>query len=126
MHELAIAQDILAMIEREAIVHNAVQVKAIRLRMGTHSHLEKRSLSFCLEAIAQDTILDGARIDISTCHAEVECPVCGRLPLDGEGEGEVKCPKCGNPAKRMPPTEIYIQEIVLDVEDRSDGTESPE
>lgn len=117
MHELSIAQDILATIEREALMQNAVKVKEVRLRMGIHSHLEKRSLSFCLEAISQDTLLDGARFDIVPCHADVECPACGRFPLMGEPGEDAICPRCGKPGTRRPPTEIYIQEIVLDVED---------
>ncbi|MBN2327076.1 MAG: hydrogenase maturation nickel metallochaperone HypA [Candidatus Omnitrophica bacterium] len=124
MHELATAQDVLSIVQREALVYNAVRVKAIRLRMGVHSHLEPRSLSFCLESIAQDTILEGARVEIVPCEADVECAVCGRFPYDGDAGAEVRCPKCGETAKRMPPTEIYIQEITLDVEDDPIGKES--
>lgn len=124
MHELATAQDVLSIVQREALRYEAVQVKAIRLRMGIHSHLERRSLSFCLESIAQDTVLEGARIEITPCEADVECAECGRFPYDGDPDAEVRCPKCGALAKRMPPTEIYIQEITLDVEDDPVGKES--
>lgn len=124
MHELSTAQDILALVQREAIVYNAVQIKSIRLRMGIHSHLDGRSLSFCLESIAQDTVLEGARIDIVPCESDVECARCGRFPAEGKPDGEAVCPKCGKIAKRMPPTEIYVQEIVLDVEDDPVGKES--
>ncbi|MGC9327171.1 MAG: hydrogenase maturation nickel metallochaperone HypA [Candidatus Hinthialibacter sp.] len=124
MHELSTAQDVLSIVQREALAYNAVHVKSIRLRMGVHSHLEPRSLSFCLESIGQDTILEGAHIEIIPCEADVECAQCGRFPYDGDLNGEIRCPKCGAIAQRMPPTEIYIQEITLDVEDDSVGEES--
>ena len=124
MHELSIAQDILTMIQQEALVHHAVQVKAVRLRMGTQSHLDRRSLQFCLESIIQDTLLDAMEIHITPCEADVECPRCGRFPLNSPIQEPIRCPKCGEDAPKMPPTEIYIQEIVLDVDDHSIGEES--
>ncbi len=116
MHELSIAQDICESVERTAIENNAVQVKTIRILMGEQSHLEKRSLAFCLESIAQDTVLENAKIEFIPNQADMECPKCGRFPLYDKKGGEI-CPKCGGAAKSLPPMDIYIQELVLDVED---------
>ena len=64
MHVLAIAEDILEAALGEAEKHHAQTIKAINVKIEDSHFTEADSLKFCLEAVANWTIADGARIDI--------------------------------------------------------------
>ena len=115
MHELAFAEEVLKLVEIEACNHNAKRVLSIRLEVGQLSGLDRRSLTFCLEAITSGTRLEGASIEAVDAEPSFFCPTCGSFPV--EGTREPVCPLCGEEAKMSPGTEITLKEIELDVED---------
>ena len=121
MHELSFAQQILHCVEREARKHGAQQVTCIRLKVGKLSGVDKGNLSFCLEAIAAGTIMDGAAVEATEVASQLVCPTCGRFPLDGVTDSA--CPRCGRNAEVEPATEVLIEEIELDVEEDQTGKE---
>ncbi len=116
MHELAYAEEILHSVEREAGKYNAVRIIRVNLSIGKYSGIDKDSLSFCFEAIAPGTLLESAVILMDDVQPEWICPVCGRFPY--EGEALSICPICGADVEFVPATEIRIEEIELDDDDR--------
>ena len=81
MHELSFAQQILETIQRETAGYEGARVTRVKLRADEFLALEPASLRFCLESISQDTIMDGAEIDIE----EVAAPPGSDRPLFGAG-----------------------------------------
>ena len=115
MHELSFAEQILKVVEHEARKNGARKVNRVRLRVGKLSGVDKESLSFCLEAIAAGSLMDGSRIEVTEVEPELVCAACGRFPV-GDASAAV-CPRCGKPAELSPATEVYVEEIELNDEE---------
>jgi hydrogenase nickel incorporation protein HypA/HybF len=64
MHELSIAQDIVATVTRHLPPKNRAPVRWIRISVGVLNHLAGDSLRFCFEAASEGTALEGAKLDI--------------------------------------------------------------
>jgi len=108
MHEMALAESVVQIVESQAAAAGAEKVLVVRLEIGALSHVEPDALAFCFEAVAAGGIAAGATLEIDRppgrgwchdCMAEVEiaalgapCPVCGgyRLQLSGGQEMRVK------------------------------------
>ncbi len=122
MHELSFAEQILKVVEKAARAHGSGRVARVSLRVGTMSGVDKGSLTFCLEAIASGTRMEGARIEVVEVEPALVCASCGRSPL--RGATAPACPKCGGPADVSPATDLYVEEIELnDDEEDPAGTE---
>ena len=64
MHSLALAKDILEAVLTEAEKNNSQHIRAIKVRVEDGYLTESDSLQFCLEAAAQGTIAEGARMEV--------------------------------------------------------------
>ena len=121
MHELAFAEQILKIVEHEARKNGARKVTRVKLIVGRMSGVDKGSLSFCLEAIAAASLMDGARIEVTEVEPELICADCGRFPI-GDALTPV-CPACGKEADLSTATDLYVEEIDLHEEDDQAGEE---
>lgn len=61
---MSFAEQVLECVVREAAGYPDSRVSRVRLRAGIALALEPASLRFCLEAIAADTVMDGAHIEM--------------------------------------------------------------
>ena len=94
MHEASLAGGILKLVEDAARREGFRRVTALRLEAGRLAGVEVRSLRFALEAIAPDTCLHGARIDIDEPAGSAWClPCCATVSLAQRGDA---CPVCGS------------------------------
>lgn len=94
MHELALAQSMLDIVEDAVRRCGAQRVDVIRLEIGTLSHVEPEALRFCFDMVTKDSIAQDARLDIVATRGEAWCMPCGKtVPLSGLGE---PCPQCGS------------------------------
>lgn len=95
MHEMALTQSIIRIVEESAAAHGAAEVRSIKLTVGELADVVVDSLRFCFEAIAPGTIMEGAELVVDEVEAKAHCAMCGREfhpdPLD------FTCPECGNP-----------------------------
>lgn len=90
MHELSIAQSILAIAENAAPKGGVIT--AVRLQVGELSGIERQALEFALSIIKKDTVLDKAEVEIDAVEGEAECRSCGTVfPLHALG---TPCPQC--------------------------------
>ncbi|MFI5187519.1 MAG: hydrogenase maturation nickel metallochaperone HypA [Chitinophagales bacterium] len=93
MHELSIAQSILAIAENAAPKNKAV-VTGVSLQIGQLSGIEIEPLKFALSVIKENTILQDADLDIEIIKGEAECTICKTVfPMDHFGSS---CPQCGS------------------------------
>jgi hydrogenase nickel incorporation protein HypA/HybF len=75
MHELAVTQSIVDAIT--ARVGDA-RVRGVRLDVGALSGVVPDAVRFCFDVVAQDTPLEGARLDITLSAGSGRCRDCGR------------------------------------------------
>ncbi len=94
MHELALAREIVAIVEGEASRHGASAVRRIIVEIGVLSHVDPRALAFCFAAAAKGTPAAGAVLETRAAPARVQCAGCGRnVGIAKRGDA---CPECGS------------------------------
>lgn len=99
MHELAITESIIDLINREARDKGFQKVLAVSLRVGEYSGLVPECLREFFPIAARGSIAEGAALEIQRLPAAFRCLDCGY-----EGPVERKaacCPDCGSAAIRM-------------------------
>jgi hydrogenase nickel incorporation protein HypA/HybF len=108
MHEMSIAESVLAIVADTARRGGLAHVSAVRLEIGALAAVETRSLRFCFDSVTRGSVAEGARLVIDElpgaawcfgCSAPVaiaartdDCPQCGgaRLQVTGGTEMRVK------------------------------------
>ena len=94
MHELAIAESVLEIVERTARASGGERVAAVWLEIGALSHVQAEALRFCFDAVTRGSLAERARLEIATIPGTAWCMPCGEaVPLAGLGEA---CPHCGS------------------------------
>ncbi|MBV9690589.1 MAG: hydrogenase maturation nickel metallochaperone HypA [Ktedonobacteraceae bacterium] len=79
MHELAIAQSIVDVVETWATECNAARVKSVQLQIGEASGVVTDSLSFCFEMLTSfDPVLAGAQLSIDVLPHRARCRHCAK------------------------------------------------
>jgi hydrogenase nickel incorporation protein HypA/HybF len=98
MHELSIAEDLLAIVERTAAEHRLARVSRLRIVVGALGNVVPEALEFAFEVAGRGTVAEGARLEIvevpvtvrcNACQAETEledfaflCMACGSVDVD--------------------------------------------
>ena len=93
MHELAIAESLLRIVQDESEKHGLLRVNQVRLRIGQLSTVVPRALSFSFEVISQGTLAEGAHLDMEMVPLTGHCQDCD---ADFEIDNYLfLCPQCG-------------------------------
>ncbi|OAF12515.1 hydrogenase maturation nickel metallochaperone HypA [Bradyrhizobium neotropicale] len=106
MHEMALCEGIIEIVEEEARKRAFSRVRAVCLEIGALSHVTPEAMKFCFEAVAARTVAQGARLEIIEtpgtawcmgCSTSVEikqryepCPACGSYQLQVAGGEEMR------------------------------------
>jgi hydrogenase nickel incorporation protein HypA/HybF len=94
MHEMALAESMVALVEDAAKRNGALRVAIVRLELGALSHVERDALEFSFDAVARGTLADGARLEFVTKPGLAWCMPCGTtVEVARLGDG---CPRCGS------------------------------
>ena len=93
MHELAIAQSIVELVEEHARRDAFTHVREIRLVIGALSHVDPRALEFGFDVVARGTVAAGARLAIDRPPGTGYCTEC-RAEVTIAAHGDA-CPACG-------------------------------
>lgn len=93
MHELGIAQAVIDLARSQLNGRPPSALRAIGLRLGEVSGVEKDSLSFCFECLVKDTEIEHVQLKFELCPLRFRCLGCGR-EIAG-GEWQPRCPACG-------------------------------
>lgn len=94
MHELALSNSMVEIIEREAILQVFDRVDTIRLEIGALTCVEPEALRFCFDTATQGTVAQGARLEIVTVPGEARCCDCGEA--HAIRRWGVPCTACGS------------------------------
>jgi hydrogenase nickel incorporation protein HypA/HybF len=74
MHELGIAQEIVAIVAEHA---GAARVTRVVLEIGRHALILPDSIRFCFDLCSEGTVAQGAALDIREVPARARCRDCG-------------------------------------------------
>jgi hydrogenase nickel incorporation protein HypA/HybF len=97
MHELAIAQNIVSIVESEAKKRGFAKVLSITLAVGEYSGVVPECLLELFPIAAQGTAAESAALRTYTVPAAVLCGDCGYAGPPKSGT----CPRCGSLAIRL-------------------------
>jgi hydrogenase nickel incorporation protein HypA/HybF len=99
MHELSLMDSVLGLVLEQALLHRALRIEAITLRIGSLAGVEPEALRFAFEVVMAGTIAAGARLEIESVVAECFCGVC-RQPFTAN-DGCCDCPDCGTISREL-------------------------
>lgn len=94
MHEMALAESMLEIVESTARRNAARRVTAVRLTVGELARVETEALRFCFDVVARGTLAEAARLEIEALPGRAWCIACSAsVPLGQRGD---PCPACGS------------------------------
>jgi hydrogenase nickel incorporation protein HypA/HybF len=94
MHEMALCESVLQIVESTARRHGAARVRSVRLEIGRLSHVEPDALRFAFDVVTRRSLADGASLDIVDVPGTAWCMQCATtVAIDRRGDG---CPACGS------------------------------
>lgn len=113
MHEMALAESILQIVEGAAAQQGFKRVTEVRLEIGALSGVEIDALSFCLEVVLKDSVAEGARLELETVLGRGYCLGCGEtVPVNALYEA---CPKCGGyQVQASGGTEMRVKDLLVE------------
>jgi hydrogenase nickel incorporation protein HypA/HybF len=96
MHEASIAQSIIETIEgRIAAGDITGRVRAITLTIGRLTTVVPDNLCFLFQVLAEDTVLNGVKLEIDHVPIRVVCRACrARYEIK---DVDFRCPRCNSP-----------------------------
>jgi hydrogenase nickel incorporation protein HypA/HybF len=74
MHELSITRNIVAIVSDCA---HGRRVGRVTLEVGKLSGVMTDAIAFCFDIVVQDTVLEGATLDITEVEGRARCTACG-------------------------------------------------
>ena len=99
MHEMSLCLSMLEVIEESAREHDFRKVKSVEVELGANGCADPETLRFAFEVVAQNTLADGARLDIVEVPVRAWCGDCEQLVDLGEDFGA--CPVCSGSKLRL-------------------------
>ena len=97
MHELSIANELVETAAEAASAAGASKVNVVHLRLGLMAGVVKSSLEFCYDLAAQETLLEGSRLEIEQLPVEIFCPTCQQV-VELPSVQWFHCPRCDTPS----------------------------
>lgn len=100
MHELSIAYSIVESAEEAARNAGVKKVKAVNLRLGKLSGVVKDALLFSFDIATQETLLEGATLNIEELNVIAHCPTC-KENVELPRVQIFRCPVCNTPTPEL-------------------------
>jgi hydrogenase nickel incorporation protein HypA/HybF len=95
MHELSVAQSIVACVEEAATEHGLQTVTEVAIKLGKCSGIAREPLEFSWELVVEGTVCEGAKLVITEVSVQVHCPQCKR-EVRLANPNIFRCPECGS------------------------------
>ncbi len=112
MHEMALCERLVAIIEKEAVAGGFHQVHSVSLEVGPLAGVEKDALEFGFQAVTRGTVADGAVLRILPATAQAQCPLCGWRQIVSQPIS--LCPACDGPLNVSGGRELRIKEMEVE------------
>ena len=113
MHEMALAESVVGIVEDYARRERVNRVRTVRLEIGCLSNVEIDAIRFCFDAVARGGVADSAVLDIEEVPGTGWCMGCAvQVPLDAALD---VCPKCGGSEVALTGgTEMRVKELEVE------------
>jgi hydrogenase nickel incorporation protein HypA/HybF len=113
MHELAIAQALIAIATKHA---DGRPVTKVEVRVGHLRQVVPSALEFAFELVARDTPVEGAELELCEVAAEGRCRACGvQTVMSGF---PLACGRCGGlDMEVIAGEELSVEALELDVKE---------
>jgi hydrogenase nickel incorporation protein HypA/HybF len=92
MHEMALAESVLQIIEDYAMKQRFTRVKSVCIEIGALSGVELEALRFCFDAVTRGSLAQGAQLQIIDVPGSGWCMQCGTTVAMEERYSA--CPRC--------------------------------
>ncbi|HEY0329111.1 MAG TPA: hydrogenase maturation nickel metallochaperone HypA [Rhodopseudomonas sp.] len=93
MHEMALCEGMLDIIQREAARQQFSRVRTVWVEIGALSHVEPEAMRFCFSAVTHGSIAADARFEVVEVPGEAWCMNCEKtVPVERRYD---PCPHCG-------------------------------
>ena len=99
MHEMSLCLSMLEILESGARDHGFSKVRVVCVELGMHGCADPASLRFAFDIAAQNTLAEGARLDIIEIAVQAWCLHCDKLVSLEQDYGA--CPHCGGDQLRL-------------------------
>ena len=93
MHEMAISESILQIIEEQAAAQHFRKVNRVWLEIGRFAGIEIDALKLTFDAVSRRTVADGSTLEIIEIPGIAWCMECGKN-VDIQQRFD-PCPECG-------------------------------
>ncbi|CCG39673.1 hydrogenase maturation nickel metallochaperone HypA [Magnetospirillum molischianum] len=112
MHEMALAESVIDLVEDAIRDKDIAQVKSVVVEVGILSHVSPEALLFCFDAVCRDSAAAGARLEIVRVAGAGWCLDCGKTVPLSERFGA--CPECGRHHVQMTAgDELRVREVEI-------------
>jgi len=113
MHEMALAEGILQIVEDAAAQQDFKRVTEVRLEIGALSGVEPDALTFCLEAVFKGSVAEGARVELERLPGQGFCLACAETVAVAALYDA--CPKCGGyQVQATGGTEMRVKDLLVE------------
>ena len=120
MHELSIAESLIAQVEHIVADEGVTRVAALTLRIGALAGVDADALRFAFEIAARGTVLEDAALQIRDVPAAIYCAVCGDT-VELPDIQHFRCPRGGTPSADV----RQGRELMIDTLEVFDEAASP-
>ena len=126
MHELALASNMIEIVQQYARENGPGRVRSISIRLGQLSAMS-RALHFCFGAASRGTLCEGATLRIEEIPLTVWCRNCNgnKSPI---GQYSFRCMDCGMPTPKIvtgKEMELVSIELSQEAKDRKPQSDLP-
>ncbi len=119
MHELAVAQSLVEIVEQEARPYGGARVTRIWLRIGRLSAVVPDALRFAFDVITRGGIAEGALLEIEEVPLRIRCHQCREVFV--AEDPFMICPRCeGVDVEMVSGRELEIRSMEIDDGDKAD------
>ncbi len=94
MHEMALCQGVVDLIEEQQLSNTFTRVRCVVLEIGALGHVDPDALRFAFDLCTNDTVAQGAELKIFEIPAKGWCMDCS-LPITMANRID-GCPHCGS------------------------------
>ena len=113
MHEMALAENVLEIVEQARGRDGFHRVRTLRLEIGQLASVEPDAMRFCFEAAARGSVAAGANLEIVEIAGAAWCDVCARRVA--LAELGAACPRCGGYRLRVVEgAEMRVKELEVE------------
>ena len=116
MHELSIAQSLIALIEDEMVKHGKETLVSVKIKHGRLSAVVPEALEMGFTALTMDTRLAGAEIVLEETPVVLRCRACAKEFTPEGSSAFAPCPACGEELGHtvLSGRELYIEYLELE------------